>query len=96
MQVVRFSKLFIEKGAKDKSKSISVVIEDKGLGPRGDPVNPTSSLFTGSIHPKSLFISYGKSQTIRFPDLIIPRRSFTVSNHNSKKLPKSHTQKNSH
>jgi len=40
MQVVRSSRLFIEKGAKDKSKSISVVIEDKGLGPGGDPEIP--------------------------------------------------------
>ena len=67
MQVVRSYRLFIEKGAKDKSKSISVVLEDKGLGPGGDPVNPTSSLFTGSIHPKSRFITYGIFQTIGFP-----------------------------
>ena len=47
MQVEKSSRLFIEKGAKDKSKSISVVIEDKGLGPGGDPINPH---FTGSTH----------------------------------------------
>jgi len=64
MQVVRTSRLFIEKEAKDKSNLI--VIKDKGLGPGGDPVNPASSRFTGSTHPKSLMISYGKSQTIGF------------------------------
>ena len=64
MQVVRSYRLFIEKGAKDKSKSISIVIKDKGLGPGGDPA---SFLFTGSTHLKSLFISYAKSQIIEFP-----------------------------
>ena len=62
MQVVKSSRLFIEKGVKDKNNLI--VIKDKGLGPGGDPINPH---FTGSTHSKSLFISYWKYQTIGFP-----------------------------
>ena len=62
MQVEKSSRLFIEKGAKDKNNLI--VIKDKGLGPERDPMNPH---FKGSTHPKSLFISYWKYQTIGFP-----------------------------
>jgi len=61
MQVEKSSRLFIEKGAKDKNNLI--VIKDKGLGPGGDPINPH---FTGSTHSKYLFISYWKYQTIGF------------------------------
>ena len=67
MQVVRSSRLFIERGAKDKSKSNLIVYEDKGLDLGGDLVNPARSRFTGSTHTEFLFISYGKSQTIGFP-----------------------------
>ena len=38
MQVEKSSRLFIEKGAKDKNNLI--VIKDKGLGPGGDPEIP--------------------------------------------------------
>ena len=51
---------------KTRVRAFQYFIVDKDLGPGRDPVNPASSLFTGSTHPKWLLISYRKSKTIGF------------------------------